>query len=267
MEGEKDPSPEAVQGFANIAEPTQVIPTEGPEGGEELGVAGSALQVDPLLDTQEVPKTGPEYTREGPAAVEVTEGAQEGPPKEQLPQVPHPSIGDKGLELCVTKEGMEETPPGAGVGSADKVEPMQATPTEGQEGGEEPERAREDSAFEVEPLPVEQMDPETSPQPTTEGSEGGEEPESAQGSTVGGDPSPWNKRTRKPVPSPPLRGRFQPGSLRGSRRSPRNSNCLRLPPLAATRVLALVLSLRGKRQHRLRQSQAPQDGPESVPQS
>ncbi|MGH0167655.1 UNVERIFIED_CONTAM: hypothetical protein FKN15_070214 [Acipenser sinensis] len=112
-------------------------PAERPKGREEPARAEEALRVDPLPVIQETSEAGPDSTIEGPAAAEVAEGAQEGPPKEQLPRAPHSSDGDTGPEPCVAEEGAVEPAPEAGVGSADDAEPMQAAPVEGSEGGEE----------------------------------------------------------------------------------------------------------------------------------
>ncbi|MGH0174324.1 UNVERIFIED_CONTAM: hypothetical protein FKN15_071256 [Acipenser sinensis] len=136
-EGEKDPSPEAVLGSAESAEPMEEAPAERPKGWEEPARATEALRVDPLPVTQLTSEAGPESTIEGPVAEEVAEGAQEGPPKEQLPRAPSSSGSDTGPEPCVAEEGAAETAPEAEVGSADKAEPMQATPAEGPEGEEE----------------------------------------------------------------------------------------------------------------------------------
>ncbi|MGH0177017.1 UNVERIFIED_CONTAM: hypothetical protein FKN15_074197 [Acipenser sinensis] len=138
-------------------------PAERPKGREELARADGALRVDPLPVTKETTEAGPNSTTEGPAAAEVAEGAQEGPPTEHLPRAPPSSGSDTGPETCVAEEGAAETvpeaeagsaekelplapvsgeeadsAPEAGVGSADNAAPMQATPAEGPEGGEEP---------------------------------------------------------------------------------------------------------------------------------
>ncbi|MGH0171250.1 UNVERIFIED_CONTAM: hypothetical protein FKN15_002681 [Acipenser sinensis] len=83
---------------------------------------------------------------------------------------------------------------------------MQVTSTEVQEGGEEHVRAQEDSALEVEPLPVKQTDQETGPQPITDGPEGGEEPKGAQGSALGGDPLLLEQKDQKTGPQPTAEG-------------------------------------------------------------
>ncbi|MGH0118866.1 UNVERIFIED_CONTAM: hypothetical protein FKN15_001213 [Acipenser sinensis] len=135
-EVEKDPSPEAVRGSAEeAAEPMEEAPAERPKGREEPARAERALRVDPLPVTKETSEAGPDSTIEGPAAAEVTEGAQEGPPKEHLPRATPSSSNDTGPETCVAEEGAAETFPEAEAGSADKAEPMQATPAEWPEGG------------------------------------------------------------------------------------------------------------------------------------
>ncbi|MGH0118514.1 UNVERIFIED_CONTAM: hypothetical protein FKN15_016849 [Acipenser sinensis] len=139
LEGEKDPPPEAVRGSAEAAEPMEEAPAERPNGREEPMRAEEALRVDPLPATQQTSEAGPDFTIEGPASAEVAEGAQEGPPKEQLPRAPPSSDGDTGPEPCVAEEGAAEPAPEAEAGSADKAEPMQATPAEGPEGEEEKE--------------------------------------------------------------------------------------------------------------------------------
>ncbi|MGH0145068.1 UNVERIFIED_CONTAM: hypothetical protein FKN15_004705 [Acipenser sinensis] len=175
-EGGKDPSPMAVQGSAETAEPMQEAPAERPKGREEPARAERALRVDPLPFTKETSEAGPDSTTEGPAAADVAEGAQEGPPKDQLPRAPPSSDGDTGPETCVAGEGATEPAPEAEEGSADNAEPMQATPAEGREGEEElplPEQelprapeASMGSADNVEPM---QATP-------VEGPEGGKEP-------------------------------------------------------------------------------------------
>ncbi|MGH0131322.1 UNVERIFIED_CONTAM: hypothetical protein FKN15_045546 [Acipenser sinensis] len=89
----------AVQGSAVEAEPMEEAPTEGQKGGEKPERAEGALKVDPLLDIQETLEAGPECSIEGPAAAEVAEGAQEGPPTEHLSQAPPPSGSDTGPGL------------------------------------------------------------------------------------------------------------------------------------------------------------------------
>ncbi|MGH0125214.1 UNVERIFIED_CONTAM: hypothetical protein FKN15_048899 [Acipenser sinensis] len=137
-EGGKDPSPEVVQGSAEEAEPMEEAPVDRPRGREEPARAEIALQVDPLPVSKETSEAGPDSTIKGPAAAEVAEGAQEGPPTEQLPRAPSSSDGDTGPETCVAEEGAAEPAPEAEAGSEDNAEPMQATPAEGPEGGEEP---------------------------------------------------------------------------------------------------------------------------------
>ncbi|MGH0122651.1 UNVERIFIED_CONTAM: hypothetical protein FKN15_009686 [Acipenser sinensis] len=175
-EGGKDPSPEAVQGSAEAAEPMEEAPVERPKGREEPARAEIALRVDPLPVSKETSEAGPDSTIEGPAAAGVAEGAQEGPPKKQLPRAPPSSEGDTGPDTCVAEEGVIAEPaPEAGVGSTDNAEPRQATPAEGPEGGkeipqeQEPPRAPEasvGSADNAEPMQV----------APAGGSEGGEEP-------------------------------------------------------------------------------------------
>ncbi|MGH0141678.1 UNVERIFIED_CONTAM: hypothetical protein FKN15_045040 [Acipenser sinensis] len=133
---EKDPSPEAVRGSAEeAAEPMEEAPAERPKGREEPVRAERALRVDSLPVIKETSEAGPDSTVEGPAAAEVAEGAQEGPPKEQLPRAPPSSDGDTGPEPCVAEEGVTSEPaPEAEAGSADNVEPMQATSAEGSRG-------------------------------------------------------------------------------------------------------------------------------------
>ncbi|MGH0145418.1 UNVERIFIED_CONTAM: hypothetical protein FKN15_040348 [Acipenser sinensis] len=149
-EGEKEPSPEAVWGSAEeAAEPMEEAPAERPKGREEPARADGALRVDPLPLTKETSEASPNSTTEGPAAAEVAKGAQEGPWTEHLPQAPPSSGSNTGPETCVAEEGAAETAseaeegsadsaPETGVGSVDNAEPMQATPAEGTEGGEEP---------------------------------------------------------------------------------------------------------------------------------
>ncbi|MGH0190101.1 UNVERIFIED_CONTAM: hypothetical protein FKN15_042240 [Acipenser sinensis] len=123
---EKDPSPEVVQGSADIAEPMQVTSTEGPEGDEEPGGggSGSALGVDPLPDSQQGKQSGPEHATEEKTATEFVEGAQEGTIKDHLPQA---SLSGK--------DGETEPAPEACTGSADNAGPMQVDSAEGLVGG------------------------------------------------------------------------------------------------------------------------------------
>ncbi|MGH0120508.1 UNVERIFIED_CONTAM: hypothetical protein FKN15_066832 [Acipenser sinensis] len=104
-EGEMDPSPEAVRGSAETAEPMEEAPAERPKGREEPARAEEALRVDPLPVTLKTSEAGPDFTIKGPTAEEVAEGAQEGPPKEQLPRAPPSSDGDTGPETCVGSRG------------------------------------------------------------------------------------------------------------------------------------------------------------------
>ncbi|MGH0144243.1 UNVERIFIED_CONTAM: hypothetical protein FKN15_002365 [Acipenser sinensis] len=69
-EGEMDPSPEAVRGYAETAEPMEEAPAERPEGREEPAMAEEALPA-----TQQTSEAGPDCNIEGPAAAEVAEGA------------------------------------------------------------------------------------------------------------------------------------------------------------------------------------------------
>ncbi|XP_058872858.1 myristoylated alanine-rich C-kinase substrate-like [Acipenser ruthenus] len=118
---ETEQDPEAGVGSANNVEPMQATPAEGLEGGEEPeSTQGSALGGDPLPLEQIDQTTGPQAT-EGPVTVAVTEGAQEGPPKEQPPQV-DPSAGDKGPGPGAATGG--ETAPSSEVvpGSTEMVE-------------------------------------------------------------------------------------------------------------------------------------------------
>ncbi|MGH0135430.1 UNVERIFIED_CONTAM: hypothetical protein FKN15_008039 [Acipenser sinensis] len=175
-EGGKDPSPEAVQGSAEAAEPMEEAPAERPKGREEPARAKEALRVNPLPVAKQTSEAGPDSTIEGPTAAEVAEGAQEGPPKEQLPRAPHSSDGDTGPENCVAGDGAAEPAPEAEAGSVGNAEPMQATPAEGPEGEKEPPLPEQEppcapeagvgSADNAEPM---QATP-------AEGPEGGEEP-------------------------------------------------------------------------------------------
>ncbi|MGH0135932.1 UNVERIFIED_CONTAM: hypothetical protein FKN15_059148 [Acipenser sinensis] len=158
-EGGKDPPTEAVRGSAEEAEPR----------------AEKALRVDPFPVSKETSEAGPERTIEGPATAGVAKGAQEGPPKVQLPRAPPSSDGDTGQVPCVAEEGAAEPAPEAEAGSADEAEPMQATSAEGPEGGKEPPQEQElprapeasvDSSVNAEPM-------QAAP---AEGSEGSEEP-------------------------------------------------------------------------------------------
>ncbi|MGH0143296.1 UNVERIFIED_CONTAM: hypothetical protein FKN15_078335 [Acipenser sinensis] len=113
-------------------------PTERQKGREEPARAEIDLRADPLPVSKETPEAGPDSTTEGPAAAGVAEGAQEGPPKEQLPRAPPSSDGDAGPETCVAEEGAAEPAPEASMGSADNAEPMQETPAERPEGEKQP---------------------------------------------------------------------------------------------------------------------------------
>ncbi|MGH0187237.1 UNVERIFIED_CONTAM: hypothetical protein FKN15_039499 [Acipenser sinensis] len=84
-------------------------PAERPKGREEPARTERALRVDPLPVTKETSEAGPDSTTEGPVA----EGAQEGPPKDQLPRAPPSSDGDTGPETCVAGEGATEPAPEA----------------------------------------------------------------------------------------------------------------------------------------------------------
>ncbi|MGH0172312.1 UNVERIFIED_CONTAM: hypothetical protein FKN15_062949 [Acipenser sinensis] len=126
------------EGSIPEAEPMEEAPAERQKGREEPERADGALRVDPLPVTKETSETGPDSTIEGPATEEVAEVAQEGPLTEQLPRAPPSSDSDTGPEPCVAEEGAAEPAPEAEAGSADKAEPMQATPAEGPEGEKEP---------------------------------------------------------------------------------------------------------------------------------
>ncbi|MGH0172135.1 UNVERIFIED_CONTAM: hypothetical protein FKN15_062684 [Acipenser sinensis] len=209
------------------------IPRGGPGlRGRSSGAHGrgphreAALRVDPLPVTKETSEAGPDSTTEGPAAAEVAEGAQEGPPKEQLPRAPPSSDGDTGPEPCVAEEGVTAEPaPEAEAGSADNVEPMQATSAEEPEGEKElplpehePPRAPEASASlscgdgGFGPRAAAEGDEETSPEaePTlslvSEARKGGEEPERAEGGALKADPLPAVQRGQETGPRPSIEG-------------------------------------------------------------
>ncbi|MGH0175760.1 UNVERIFIED_CONTAM: hypothetical protein FKN15_008521 [Acipenser sinensis] len=151
-------------------------PAERPKGREEPARADGALRVDPLPVSKETSEAGPDSTIKGPAAAEVAEGAQEGPPTEQLPRAPSSSDGDTGPKTCVAEEGVAEPAPEAEAGS---TEPMQATPTEGPEGEEEPPQEQElPRAPEVSVGSADNAEPmQATP---AEGPEGGKEPPQEQ---------------------------------------------------------------------------------------
>ncbi|MGH0179956.1 UNVERIFIED_CONTAM: hypothetical protein FKN15_002884 [Acipenser sinensis] len=148
-EGEKDPSPEAVQGSAEAAEPMEEAPTERPKGREEPVRAEIALRVDPLPVIQETSEAGPDSTIEGPAAAEVAEAAQEGPRKSSCLGHRLPPTATRVLKPMLPRRGRrnqlprQRRAPQASVDSADNAEPMQATPAEGPEGGKEPPQEQE----------------------------------------------------------------------------------------------------------------------------
>ncbi|MGH0121028.1 UNVERIFIED_CONTAM: hypothetical protein FKN15_068724 [Acipenser sinensis] len=239
LRGGKDPSPEAVQGFAEEADPMEEAPAERQNGREEPARAEIALRADHLPVSKETTEAGPDSTTEGPAAAGVTEGAQDGPPKEQLPRAPPSSDGDTGPEPCVAEEGAAEPAPEAGVGSADKAEPMQATSAEGLEGEEEPPQEQQQprapeasvgSADDAEPM---QATP-------AEGPEGGKEPPQEQEPPRAPEASVGSADDAEPMQAAPAEG------SEGEMRPPtQNKSCLRLPSLAATGVPALVLPRRG----------------------
>ncbi|MGH0145264.1 UNVERIFIED_CONTAM: hypothetical protein FKN15_032843 [Acipenser sinensis] len=189
-EGEMDPSPEAVRGSAETAEPMEEAPAERPKGSEEPARAEEALRKDPLPVTLKTSEAGPDFTIKGPTAEEVAEGAQEGPPKEQLPRAPPSSDGDTGPETCVAEEGAAEAAPEAEAGSAGNAELMQATPAEGPEGGEEPPLPEKElplapvSGEKTDSAPKAGVGSADSAEPMqatlAEGSEGGEEPPQEQ---------------------------------------------------------------------------------------
>ncbi|MGH0167085.1 UNVERIFIED_CONTAM: hypothetical protein FKN15_051931 [Acipenser sinensis] len=139
-EGEKEPSPEAVQGSTEEVEPMEESPAERAKGREEPARTEEALRVDPLPVSKETTEASPDSTIGGPAVAGVAEGSQEGPPNEHLPRAPPSSEGDTGPETCVAEEGAAEPSPEAEAGSA---EPMQATTTEGPEGEEDPPQEQE----------------------------------------------------------------------------------------------------------------------------
>ncbi|MGH0133202.1 UNVERIFIED_CONTAM: hypothetical protein FKN15_067538 [Acipenser sinensis] len=116
----------------------------------------------------------------GAAAAEVTEVAQEGTPKEHLPQAQPPSGSDTGPEPCVAEEGVAKPAP-----EADNAEPMQVTPAEGLEGGDEPPPEKElpqapISGKEMDSVPEAEVDSADNAEPMqvtpAEGLEGGDEP-------------------------------------------------------------------------------------------
>ncbi|MGH0170269.1 UNVERIFIED_CONTAM: hypothetical protein FKN15_058568 [Acipenser sinensis] len=230
-----DPSPEAVRGSAETAEPMEEAPAERPEGREEPAMAEEALPA-----TQQTSEAGPDCNIEGPAAAEVAEGAQEGPPKEQLPRALPSSDGDTAEPMQATPaegpEGEEEqslpeqemprapvsveetdSASEASVGSADNAEPMQATLAEGSEGGEEPPQeqdlpqaslSRGDGGFG--PRAAAEGDEETPPEAEAGSAEpaltlvsgarkGGEEPERAEGGALKVDPLPKVQQGQIPV--------------------------------------------------------------------
>ncbi|MGH0128371.1 UNVERIFIED_CONTAM: hypothetical protein FKN15_000824 [Acipenser sinensis] len=165
------PPAEAALGSTEDVEPMEEAPAEGQKGRKEPERAEGALRVDHLPATEKTLDAGPERTIEGPAAAELAEGAQDGPPKEHLPRAPPSSSSDTGPETCVAEEGAAETAPEAEAGYADKAEPMQATPAEGPEGGEE------------QPLPEKEL-----PLAPVSGEEADSDPEAGIGSADNAEP-------------------------------------------------------------------------------
>ncbi|MGH0119248.1 UNVERIFIED_CONTAM: hypothetical protein FKN15_029617 [Acipenser sinensis] len=84
----------------------------------------------------------------------------------QVPLGPKKWAQVPGTDPCAAVEGAEDKLPEAVQGSTKEVEPMEEALTEGQEGGEEPERAE---GAQADPLPDTQAVPETGPESTTEG--------------------------------------------------------------------------------------------------
>ncbi|MGH0183009.1 UNVERIFIED_CONTAM: hypothetical protein FKN15_010920 [Acipenser sinensis] len=284
-EGEKAPSPEVVQGSAEAAEPMEEAPAERPKGREEHARAEEALRVDPLPVSKETSDASPERTIEGPAAAEVAEGEQEGPPKEHLPRAPPSSDGDTGPETCVAKEGAAETAPEAEAGSADKADPMQATTAEEPEGEEEPSQEQKlpqaslscgDGGFG--PRAAAEGDEETPPEadvgsvepaPTmvSEARKGGEEPERAEGGALKADPLPEVQQGQETGPRPSIEGPVP--VTKGAREEPPKEQ----PPVTDAeagegpeRVYPLSLGEGGEGPERVDPlpSRA-EDGPETVP--
>ncbi|MGH0188847.1 UNVERIFIED_CONTAM: hypothetical protein FKN15_031705 [Acipenser sinensis] len=289
-EVEKAPSPEAVQGSAEEAEPMEEAPAEREKGREEPARAEEALRVDPLPVSKETSDAGPERTIEGPAAAEVAEGAQEGPPKEHLPRAPPSSDGDTGPETCVAEEGAAETAPEAEAGSADKAEPMQATTAEEPEGEEEPSQEQKlpqaslscgDGGFGPraaaegdeeggEETPPEADGGSVEPAPTmvSEARKGGEEPERAEGGALKADPLPEVQQGQETGPRPSIEGPVP--VTKGAREEPPKEQ----PPVTDVeagegpkRVYPLSLGEGGEGPERVDPlpSRA-EDGPETVPQ-
>ncbi|MGH0130852.1 UNVERIFIED_CONTAM: hypothetical protein FKN15_043631 [Acipenser sinensis] len=209
-EVEKDPSPEAVRGSAEeAAEPMEEAPAERPKGSEEPATADGALQVDPLPVSKETSEAGPDSTIDGPAAAEVAEGAQEGPPTEQLPRAPPSSDGDTGPETCVAEEGAAEPASEAEAGSADKAEPMQATPAEGAslscgDGGSGPRAAAEGD--EITPPEADAGSAEPAVTLVSGAWKGGEEPARAEGGALEVDPLPEVQWGQETGPGPSIEG-------------------------------------------------------------
>ncbi|MGH0114656.1 UNVERIFIED_CONTAM: hypothetical protein FKN15_031798 [Acipenser sinensis] len=211
------------------AEQGATKPAAAPSGGGAGGVPVS----------KETSEAGPNSTIKGPAAAEVAEWAQEGPPKENLPRAPPSSDGDTGPETCVAEEGAAEPAPEAEAGS---TEPMQATPTEGPEGEEEPPQEQElprvpeasmgsaDNAEPMQETPAE--GPEGEKQPPLPEQELPRAPEASVGSADNAEP---------------MQAASAEGSEGGEEPPTKNKSCLRLPSLAAMGVPALVLPQRGRR--------------------
>ncbi|MGH0124199.1 UNVERIFIED_CONTAM: hypothetical protein FKN15_054122 [Acipenser sinensis] len=158
-EGDEETPPEAEAGSA---EPALTLVSGARKGGEEPERAeGGALEVDPLPEVQRGQETSPRPSIEGP--VPVTEGAQEEPLKQLLPQASL-SGGGEGSGPCAAVGGETEavlvTDAEAGEG------PERVYPLSLGEGGEGPER--------VDPLPSRAEDgPETVPRTSKEGPRAG----------------------------------------------------------------------------------------------
>ncbi|MGH0160611.1 UNVERIFIED_CONTAM: hypothetical protein FKN15_039493 [Acipenser sinensis] len=180
-------------------------PAERPKGREEPTRAKEALREDPLPVTQGTPEAGPDFTTEGPAAAGVVEGAQEGPPTEQLPRAPPSSGSDTGPETCVAEEGAAEPAPEAGVGSADNAEPIQATSAEGPEGEEEPPQEQEPPrAPEASVVSADIAEPmQATP---AEGPEGGKEPPQEQEPPRAPEASMGSADNAEPMQAAPVEG-------------------------------------------------------------
>ncbi|MGH0137665.1 UNVERIFIED_CONTAM: hypothetical protein FKN15_071621 [Acipenser sinensis] len=212
-EGGKDPSPEAVQGSSETAEPMEEAPAERPKGREEPTRADGALRVDPLPITKETSEAGPNSTTEGLATAEVAEGAQEGPPTEQLPRVPPSSDSDTGPETCVAEaetcvagEGAVEPAPEAKEGSADKAEPMQATSAEGPEGEVETPPQEQEPPWAPEASVGSADNAEPMQATPAEGPEGGKEPPQEQEPPRAPEASVGSADNAEPMQAAPAEG-------------------------------------------------------------